>query len=70
MEHNNKNTFRLSDESINSYGLIVKTDGINLERFIKNPVMLYSHSTEGGKYRALGKHTDGKKRTICGRCFL
>lgn len=47
MKHN-KNTFRISDESVNSYGLIVKTDGINLDRFIKNPVMLYSHSTEGG----------------------
>lgn len=38
-----KNTFILSDESVNSYGLIVKTDGIDMKRFLKNPIMLYSH---------------------------
>lgn len=36
-------TFVLSDESLNSHGTWVKTSGINLERFKKNPVMLWSH---------------------------
>lgn len=38
-----KLTFVLSDESVNSHGTWVKTSGINLERFKKNPVMLWSH---------------------------
>lgn len=39
----NKHTFLVSDESVNSHGLTVKTKGINLERFNKNPIMLYNH---------------------------
>ena len=39
-----KKTFVLSDESINSYGFRVLTAGINLERFKKNPVMLWNHT--------------------------
>ena len=35
--------FVLSDEQVNSYGFKVATLGINLERFRKNPVMLYQH---------------------------
>ena len=38
-------TFVLSDESLNSHGTWVKTSGINLERFKKNPVMLWSHDS-------------------------
>jgi len=37
----------LSDESINSYGFWVKTEGISLERFLKNPIMLYNHHRTG-----------------------
>lgn len=40
-----KLTFVLSDESVNSHGTWVKTSGINLERFKKNPVMLWSHDS-------------------------
>jgi HK97 family phage prohead protease len=36
--------FILSDESVNSYNFKVITDGIDLERFKKNPVMLYFHN--------------------------
>ena len=39
-----KKTFVLSDESVNSYGFRVLTKGINLERFKKNPVMLWNHT--------------------------
>jgi HK97 family phage prohead protease len=39
-----KKTFVLSDESVNSYGFRVLTSGINLERFKKNPLMLWSHT--------------------------
>jgi len=35
--------FLLSDESINSYGFKVLTDGIDLSAFENNPVMLYEH---------------------------
>ncbi len=43
-----KQTFLLSDESVNSYGLIVKTNGIDLSRFKKNPVMFFNHDRELG----------------------
>ena len=36
-------TFVVSDESINSYGFRVLTDGIDLKQFKKNPIMLYMH---------------------------
>ena len=47
---NNTNTitFVLSDESINSYGFIVKTAGIDTTQFERNPVMLYMHDRENG----------------------
>lgn len=38
-----KKTFVFNDGSKNSYGFIIPTDGISLERFKKNPVMLDSH---------------------------
>lgn len=41
-----KQTFVVSDESVNSYGLIVKTDGIDTSRFLKNPIMLYGHDRD------------------------
>lgn len=37
-------TFKISDESLNSYGFWVKSAGINLARFNSNPVMLYDHN--------------------------
>lgn len=37
-------TFILSDESVNSYGFRVLTDGIDFSRFEKNPIMLWNHS--------------------------
>lgn len=36
----------ISDESINSYGFYVKTDGIDLTAFLKNPVMLWNHNRD------------------------
>ena len=39
--------FLLSDESLNSQGSIIMTDGIRLDRFLANPVMFYNH--EQGK---------------------
>lgn len=35
--------FVVSDESVNSYGCIVQTSGIDTVSFEKNPVMLYMH---------------------------
>ncbi len=41
-----KKTFVLSDESVNSYGFRVLTEGIDLTQFIKNPVLLVDHQGE------------------------
>lgn len=54
-------TFILSDESVNSYGFRVLTDGIRMERFEKNPVMLYMHETGNeviGRWENLRKEGD------------
>lgn len=40
--------FLLSDESVNSHGCIVITEGIRLDRFLKNPVMFYNHNESMG----------------------
>lgn len=40
--------FILSDESVNSYGFVVKTSGIVLEKFLSNPVMYYNHERSRG----------------------
>lgn len=34
---------RMSDETLNCYGTWIKTDGINLEQFRRNPVLLWMH---------------------------
>ena len=39
----NKVTFVISDESVNSYGKVILTDGIDISQFERNPVMLYMH---------------------------
>ena len=52
------NEFLLSDESVNSYGFRVLTDGIDTSRFEKNPVMFYNHNREMG---VIGKWTNIRK---------
>lgn len=47
--------FLLSDESLNSYGFKVRTKGINLTNFDRNPVMYYNHDRERG---IIGKWTN------------
>ena len=37
-------SFVLSDESVNSYGFRVLTDGIDLKNFKRNPIMLWNHT--------------------------
>lgn len=41
-------TFTISDESLNSYGYVVRTSGIDLNRFRNNPVMFYMHEQQNG----------------------
>lgn len=41
-------TFIISDESVNTYGFKILTAGIRLDKFTKNPVMLYLHDREKG----------------------
>jgi hypothetical protein len=40
-----KRTFILSDESVNTHGYRVLTAGIQLDNFLKNPIMLWNHSS-------------------------
>lgn len=42
------NTFIVPDESVNSYGYSVLTEGINTEPLERNPVMFYMHERERG----------------------
>jgi hypothetical protein len=52
--------FILNDENIeNSYGFFVSSEGINLSRFEKNPVMLSNH--RNGNEFVLGRWADLKK---------
>ena len=52
-----KNTFIISDESVNSYGFVIKTEGIDTTAFERNPVMLYMHErkTVVGRWENLRK---------------
>lgn len=55
-------TFVLSDESVNSYGFVVLTEGIDTSAFERNPVMLYMHNRDGnviGRWENIRK--DGKR---------
>lgn len=56
-----KTTFVISDESVNSYGYIVKTDEIDTTAFERNPIMLYMHErkTVVGRWDNIRK--DGKR---------
>lgn len=56
-----KTTFVVSDESVNSYGFVVLTAGIDTSRFERNPVMLYMHErkTVIGRWENIRK--DGKR---------
>lgn len=47
----------LSDESLNSHGLVIKTNGIDIERFKENPVMLFNHDIN----QVIGKWTNIQK---------
>ena len=53
----------LSDSNLNRYGFRVLTEGIDLEAFKKNPILLYMHfRDEGtpiwGNYKAIGHWKD------------
>jgi hypothetical protein len=58
-------TFVLSDESLNSYGFRILTAGIDVEQFIKNPVMLFMHNRpfRGSKdeYTVIGRWENIRK---------
>ena len=40
--------FTVSDETLNSYGSVILTSGINIARFQRNPIMLYMHDRDKG----------------------
>lgn len=50
-----KKSFVLSDQTVNQYGFVVLTSGINLERFRQNPVMLYNHMDDGADAKVIGR---------------
>jgi hypothetical protein len=56
-----KQTFLVSDESVNNYGFTVLTSGIDTTQFERNPIMLHMHKrpTIIGKWENLVKK-DGK----------
>lgn len=56
-----KTTFVVSDDSVNSYGFVIRTAGIETARFERNPVMLYMHErkTVVGRWENIRK--EGKK---------
>lgn len=58
-------TLILSDESLNAYGFRVLTNGIRLDRFVENPVMLYGHYREekgtGRPILPIGKWTNVRR---------
>lgn len=61
-DNNKPITFVLSDESVNSYGFVVLTEGIDTTAFERNPVMLYMHNRDGnviGRWENIRK--DGKR---------
>lgn len=43
-----RHTFIVSDESPNSYGMIIRTSGIDTSQFERNPIMYYMHERERG----------------------
>jgi hypothetical protein len=49
-----KPTFIVSDQSVNCYGFILLTGGIDIEGFKKNPIMLYNHINEESPSDAIG----------------
>lgn len=53
----NNVTFIVSDESVNSYGMVILTAGIDTSRFEQNPVMLYMHerATVVGRWENIRK---------------
>lgn len=55
-----KQTFLVSDESINTYGFKVLTSGIDTSQFEKNPIMLYMHERPDviGRWENLRKDGD------------
>ncbi|PDS23805.1 HK97 family phage prohead protease [Flavobacterium branchiophilum] len=55
-----KHTFLVSDESVNSYGFKVLTNGIDTARFETNPIMLYMHERPKiiGKWENLRKENN------------
>ncbi|MBX2969433.1 MAG: HK97 family phage prohead protease [Cyclobacteriaceae bacterium] len=52
-------TFILSDESVNYLGSRILTSGIDLTRFLTNPIMLYNHERE--KVLPIGKWENVRK---------
>ena len=49
--------FILSTEDVNSYGIIIRTNGIDLSTFNNNPVMLFDHDST----RVMGKWNEVEK---------
>lgn len=41
-------SFVVSDETVNAYGSVILTDGIDITDFLKNPVMFYNHDRASG----------------------
>ena len=42
-KNNTSNRVRLTNDSLNSYGTRVLTDGLDIEQYNRNPVLLWMH---------------------------
>lgn len=69
MSKEKKYTFVVSDESLNSYGFRVITDGIDIRRFLNNPVMFYMHERKSGIVGRWENIRKEKKRLLADAVF-
>ena len=56
-KNNTSNRVRLTNDSLNSYGTRVLTDGLDIEQYNRNPVLLWMHQ----RGQVIGTLTDIQK---------
>jgi HK97 family phage prohead protease len=52
--------FKLTDDSLDSHGTRIIPQGVSLDRFMKNPIMLYEHDSWGWDFLPIGRWEDIK----------
>ena len=62
------NRIRISNETLNQYGTWIKTEGVDLNQFKRNPVMLWMH--ERGKIIGCIKNISVENNEITGEPYF